>query len=923
MIFKNLFKAKWQHQDANIRIRAIKEFDLNNADNKAIIDSMIHSDSSDLVRRCGLLTLASAERYLYHLTHNSSSKIRAFCDQQLQKHILDNTLITKQEKHDYLLHHAKTAFIEQWLHLEKDSELLATLLDKVQKPNQLRQFVVHSDNQTLRLQALQRVVEQSQLEKIAKKLTDGSVKDEVDRRLKAMYQASEKPQLIAKQVQLILAKLNALKEQFDYPALVTKQQNLMQQWQKLEAEFDYLSDNDKQSYHKKYVTIMKSVGRHMAPLQESYEHQRAIERLNEQKQQQYDDIKQRLHAISQQIGAAIAEQTSFKGSAVERNLDSIRAELDASQIEDTDRRTLLATIRDLENKLTRLPKITDAIVLATSLVTKLSTVTVPNSMSEWNEQQPLYDEWTKKWQHIDNTVAGLLPDPIDKARQEIDTQWQQAVRPLQSEQTNLYQHVRKKIAELKRLIASGKYKSAFGLHKKISFQMQDLSETQKRYLANDFNDVTKKINELHELEHFVVTPRKQMLLDEIQLLADTPLADPKQQAQKVKEYRQHWNKLGRADDALEDTLNDAFNDACERAFAPCRAYFAEQEQLRQQHLAQKQQVLEKLRALEQQLSVGDVEVKHLENQLSKLKQEWRQTGEVERSVYHKLQKQYQQSVAPLVKHIEQYHLTNKEAKQALIEQAKAQLENDNLHAAIEELKQLQVKWKSLGFAGQKFDNQLWKSFRKVNDAVFAKREEQKQQQKQVTLEAVTKLEQTFVDLVQNADTEAVNGIEQYIADLSTFIDHVVSQKPVAKTVLTRAEQARVKAKKALYEKQQAQRSERYHKLFDVVEQLSLGHDIALENTAIPSAWQKLLKEGQRQPSKDRGELTLMLEITANAESPAEFQTQRMQVQVHMLSESLMQASNNIDELLKRWLAHGAFTKRDIGYVSRVKKLFIK
>ena len=45
--------------------------------------------------------------------------------------------------------------------------------------------------------------------------------------------------------------------------------------------------------------------------------------------------------------------------------------------------------------------------------------------------------------------------------------------------------------------------------------MQELSELQQEKLSKDFDNTTTRINELHELESFIVTPKKQQVLKDI------------------------------------------------------------------------------------------------------------------------------------------------------------------------------------------------------------------------------------------------------------------------------------------------------------------------------------------------------------------------------------------------------------------------
>ena len=60
MIFSKFFKAKWQNKDSNIRIAAINdELQINNPEQRDILQQLLEQDQHELVRRAALLKLNS------------------------------------------------------------------------------------------------------------------------------------------------------------------------------------------------------------------------------------------------------------------------------------------------------------------------------------------------------------------------------------------------------------------------------------------------------------------------------------------------------------------------------------------------------------------------------------------------------------------------------------------------------------------------------------------------------------------------------------------------------------------------------------------------------------------------------------------------------------------------------------------------
>jgi len=80
------------------------------------------------------------------------------------------------------------------------------------------------------------------------------------------------------------------------------------------------------------------------------------------------------------------------------------------------------------------------------------------------------------------------------------------------------------------------------------------------------------------------------------------------------------------------------------------------------------------------------------------------------------------------KKLNEFYSTAEDKKLKLIEQAQQLSTVEDNHTAIETAKNLQQKWKTAGIVKQHTERKLWKKFRKANDAVFNRRDQEQQQQ---------------------------------------------------------------------------------------------------------------------------------------------------------------------------------------------------
>ncbi|WP_068546384.1 DUF349 domain-containing protein [Thalassotalea crassostreae] len=931
MILDKFFKAKWQSKDANVRVLAINEFSLT-AENNEIIKQLIANDPSELVRRTGLIKLNQFDVFIDAAHNNSNNQIKQFARERSEQCILNNEANLQQKK-SYLESCNKSGFIEQWLMVEHDHQLIKSILNKVNKPSLLGQYLLKTSNFDLQDELLSRLTDLNLVEKLVKKASDDKLVSKLTTIAKRLKEQAEKPEKLTKEIQLLLSKFLALKEQHDYELVVARRNEIEQQWQTANKEIDCLSTDEQQLIFDKYENIKQQINKHFAPLEEAYRHQQAVAEQKQKQLQYQQQFTSKIESISHQISDAVFKNTDLDQSVVRDELMQLEKDIGRSTLDEAAKKTILEQTKQLIKKLNQLPEVAESVSQATSLISKLSTLALPQNLEELNQRAPVFYEWKAQWKKINELANEILPVSITAARDELIKNWQQALKPLSKEQHELFDHVCRKIAELKRLINGGKYKSAFGLHKKLTFTILDLSASQQQKIEKEFSVVSDKIKELHELESFVVTPRKQQVIEDVQMLVEKPITNIAEQSNKVKEFRRIWNSLGHADEALEHELNAKFNELCELAFAPCREYYAKQGEVRKQHLADKKLLLQQIEALLNDTKLENDESinwRQIDTKLHKLITAWRKVGEVDRDEYESLQEQYKALINPIKQGIHQYQNTNAELKQNIIDKAKGLVNSDDTFSATNELKNLQSKWKTIGFAGPHKDNSLWQSFRKVNDQVFNKRDDVVKQQQQEEQQQIRQLNEQFSIIEAQLNTaNTKQELTKTLADFKQLLVTVKTEKVQDKGLLNKITSS-IKHSENKLDALKVEKSRlQIQSLFNLFS--AIKHDTPFEELTnieefsnVSKQWQKVLSNScKTADDKQREIITLELEILSNTESPKKDQEQRMQVQVQLLTQKLNQGSKqSLEDKLAQWFECGAIGNQ-LELLERVKGIFIR
>ncbi len=930
MIFSKFFKAKWQHKDATVRVLAVnEELELNNKEHLAVLNNLLATDNSDLVRRAVLIKLNSFDVWLQESKSNTEAKIREYASKQLKKIFSDEHALklTADEKIAQLPQLDK-AYLEAWLINEIDAKVIIALIETINKPHMLPALFTKKNIVEVQQYIIDKTTDLATLERFAKKAKATEVQQLLKEKIAAIKVKAELPVKTKKTTQLILSKLLSLKDVSNYEVMLERKTNYLKEWQEISESFDCLTNDDKTEFLEKYQTILTQLEKVFVAKAEAHEQEKILKALSDERVAAKDKFEQQISSLSQQLATSIFTNETIDEEASLAKLDLLQEQVSASVLEGQIKKVFLTRLKEQRLKLTQVPIIAQSVAEATQLISKISQLATPSSLEDLTDKLPIYDQWQSDWKKITKQAVDFIPASLIEAHDEICTKWKLALKPLFSEQRQTFGQAKKKVEDLKRLIASGKYNAAFGLFKRVEKQFLQLDNSQQQRLQRDYDALKEKMTELADWEHYIATPRKQQLLEEIQQLVDRPLDNPAEQAAKVKEFRGIWNTLGHADDNVDKELNASFNQACENAFAPCRQYYAEQEKLRMAHLESRLLIIENAGTLANDYASEPVNWKDVDGRLNKLQQQWKDAGDVDRNQYKKLQQKFSAVTKPVKAAIATFHETNAAEKRVLINKVKEALASDDIFSAINTVKNYQTKWKSIGYSGPKEENKLWIAFRQANDQVFAKRDnayaEEKQKQSSIKDDFNQKIEHLKAQFSVDMQADKMNDLQDEIEE---FKQQVFQTKPVFKAVLTNIEQlleqiTNVKSTKKL----QAVRQQ-WQTLFSLLEKVAANdiEDLAgsEEFNKLPSFWKKKVSQAAKnEVVNDRGNKTIELEILAGTESPSELSKERMAVQVDLLQNQMLSGGKvDLDASLSDWLVIGALTNNDIPLINRLKPIF--
>ena len=252
--------------------------------------------------------------------------------------------------------------------------------------------------------------------------------------------------------------------------------------------------------------------------------------------------------------------------------------------------------------------------------------------------------------------------------------------------------------------------------KKIPYWESDYEDSLRDEFEGYLNIVFEKRNAIFdqakELKQGIITKAKELsnaedlnkVQDEFNALMD------------------EWKKAGRAGKDTDDVLWKEFQDARDVFYQrKHEAWETMQEQFEKAKSA-KEELITKAKAL-----ANSEDWKKTSDELKDLMDEWKQIGHagnrVDDALWNEFNEARQSFYSRRNEHydrMQEQRDSNYEKKTALIEKARDIVATEDYSREnTAKMKELTAEWKKIGFCGREHDDQVWETFRAVNDEYFA------------------------------------------------------------------------------------------------------------------------------------------------------------------------------------------------------------
>ncbi len=567
-----------------------------------------------------------------------------------------------------------------------------------------------------------------------------------------------------------------------------------------------------------------------------------------------------------------------------------------------------------------------------------------------------------KWRNLVHQAELLLRQPVPRDRdlQKLQQSAQQAEKPSESLATPLVTrfeqlmaeiHQRsqnaqsrreslaaafdEKLKQLEAILTEGDIQQATELEEKLRQEFKEgaLHKEDKTKFNERLLECRAKLNELRGWRKWGTQQAREHLCEAAETLiesAETPI----EIANRIKQLRQEWKAIDHKEGAASKPLWDRFNQAAEKAYEPCTAYFAELQRLRQQITEKCAALCEQLEVINQETDWNQPQWRDIDKTRRDLVNQWmsltkKPDDEARPMVPGSLIKRYRSALSALDERLKAERIRDFQRRQQLVEQAKSLVEQDG--NTIDEVKRLQSEWVPTVRSRRDAEQKLWEDFKAACDAVFNKRQAQRDEVDKefrdnlVTRQRLCEELETLANSDLATFLQSRNRVKEIEAAWGSSgkvpRNDIVTIEKRYKNALANLE----KRRKYADQEKREQQLQSLQKRAELCEQLEarLGeseHDLTLE--AVHQQWvdlpterspaqaildkryatvvnalkgdAKTLQQLQQQLSKgveEAQKLCLRMEILAGIDSPPEFAQARMKFQVERLNSSLKSRSN--------------------------------
>ncbi|WP_111656878.1 DUF349 domain-containing protein [Isoalcanivorax indicus] len=733
-----LFKPRWQHANAEHRLRAINELAPDDPQRTQILSTLARGDSAAEVRAAAAGHITDF-RFLDQLVHQDpDNRVRDAAATRINQLLaglasdgpsLDNRLRLVRLTDNP----AALAFVARH---SPDSICRLAAIARTQDSALLLDLAVHGEDAAMRIAAAERLTDEDSLRLLLRDGRDKKVLQHAREQLRHYQQARDAAQARRQARSNVIAELTQHATRVPDALYAARLTQLCQQWQTVTEDAD---SHEQQAFDSARTRCQAVID----DLQRARDEQARLTAARSEQEAALAQLEQLQDALDIDM---LPEQTGSLRALLDtqqRRWEEAVAVVEPDATRSARFQTLLDDWRQALQQLHTYQNAEDALNRLTALLQ------TPDDGAASNDDSSERETLAAQARALDADWPSMLPRPA------LLTQVMALLTPKRPPPEAAPRKASGKTARsaeqdsldallgaLQRELRQRNLRHANRLCHKAEALLAEHPDASR---AARLEKLRPQLDELRDWHAFAAEPKKQALCERMDTLCAAPL-DPEEQASAIQALHDEWRSLMSSDQDSDQHLWDRFKASSDRAYEPCRAHFREQDAERQANLQKREALCDQLQTLLDNQDWDKADYPALLDIRRKAPEEFRALQPVRFTDAREAGRRFSNLLKRFSDQLQRVSDTHAAILEQLASEAEALLEQDDLRRATDEAKALQQRWKNAGWVMPQQYRGLHKRFRKACDALFNRQKELRQaqradevQEREAAREALTRL----------------------------------------------------------------------------------------------------------------------------------------------------------------------------------------
>ena len=264
-------------------------------------------------------------------------------------------------------------------------------------------------------------------------------------------------------------------------------------------------------------------------------------------------------------------------------------------------------------------------------------------------------------------------------------------------------NLNQQLNEIEGLFSSGHIKKAQKDLRKLNSQFGKGKPIPSKF-RHKFQRLNFTAKEYDDWAEFATSDKRTELINEVNKLAAQKL-EPRTLANKINSLQKQWQNLDQHGKTASKEKWSTFKDACEKAWAPCKDYFAVLEDRKEENRDKKLALLKDIESFPAGKTTENTTVIQIVMFLKGVHEKWKQYAPVPDKDFQDLNNKFKDARDGVNKLLEEVEVFNRSQKEAVISEVES-LSKEDIDNSVARIRELQDHWRTLGPAGKKLDPEV-------------------------------------------------------------------------------------------------------------------------------------------------------------------------------------------------------------------------